>query len=296
MITSIKSLYSPDSLVSLQSDYAAHLKALLADIAQLKTALGKDAAQPERVQKLYHLIHNLCGSGATFGFPTITQTGLRVHQHLKPLMERDASEWPAVLRSESFLHDLDIFERACNHAIANSAQPLARSAPRTAPQANDAPRRVCILCPPGCELNDVDAQLRHFGYVVAIADTLEAFKDTIRAHAPDVLIAYSDMPERDMPALAALPSEAQMIIISPVESFEARLAAVRSGAMGYFTTPADVLQVIDKIEQLMAQTHAAPEYHVLIVDDDEMLMKFYTHALKRGGIMVTSVSSPKEAL
>jgi diguanylate cyclase (GGDEF)-like protein len=39
---------------------------------------------------------------------------------------------------------------------------------------------------------------------------------------------------------------------------------------------------------------AVPDYHVLIVDDDEMLTEFYRHALARTGLKVSVINNPKE--
>ncbi len=294
----------PESLLMLQTDYVVHLKTLLLEVVQLKNALAKDVAEPEPVTALYRLIHNLCGSGSTFGFPAITQTGQRILAQLKPLMDKDVSLWAAVLGSPAFSHDLEMFERACHQAIMSDAQAASRAPTLQASTSPSEERRaVCIYCPPGCEAQDIDEQLRYFGYAVEICEDLPDFTKAIVKQKPDVLIVYSELSGSDVAELSALQgvvgtssSSPQLIVISRNDAFEARLGAVRLGAQGYFTAPVDVLQVIDKIEQLVTHYTVAPSYHVLIVDDDEMLMKFYTHALERGGIITTSVSSPKEAL
>lgn len=301
MIKKLSTLYSPDSLLSLQSDYVAHLKILIADIAQLRQALATRTAQEENGARLYTLIHKLCGSGATFGFPDITEAGQPVHLLLKPLMAPEGGDWDSILHCRPFLDALDRFEQVCARTISSHVQERGEViAQQETPAAQPLSRRVCILRAEGQADDGLDDQLRHFGYAVTVVTSALALPGAMEQQKPDVLMVYISSPAEETLALAALEASPtrtpQLIVVSPRGDFEARLAAVRAGAMGYFTLPVDVIAAIDKIEQLLARTGAAQSYHVMIVDDDEMLMKFYSHALMQAGILTTSVSSPKEAL
>jgi diguanylate cyclase (GGDEF)-like protein len=291
-------------MLSLQRGYLEHLKKLLVEIVLVKNLMGKDSLEPEHVLHFYRMIHNVCGSGATFGFPTISTTGQVLTNRLKPMLEMGADVLRLSVKEQFLQQEMEIFERACHQVMLSDAQALAHAPSLLhAREQPEESKTVCIYSPQEAALRDIDEQLRHFGYRVFISHDMPSFTEAVRANTPDVVIAQSDMSEASLGALKALHPDIgaananpQLILIADNDDFEARLAAVRLGAKGYFTLPVDVLQVIDKIELLMASSSTAVSYHVLIVDDDEMLMKFYTHALTRAGIITTSVSSPKEAL
>ncbi|NBO18501.1 MAG: diguanylate cyclase [Proteobacteria bacterium] len=292
--------HSPDSMLALQRGYAEHLRLLLVEIVQLKNTLAKEQPQPANLQSLYQLVHNLCGSGTTFGFPAISHSGHDLVVRLKDCAEAAPANLPALLRDPALLEDLEIFERACHRAIMSETQLRPDAVQASTPATAADSKTVCILSAKEDAANDLDQQLRHFGYRVSISHDAQEYRQAVHDYNPDVMIIFSELAEGDAKALkdivADVPPQAQLILLCPHDTFEGRLAAVRLGAKGFFAMPVDVLQIIDKIEQLVEKYNSAPSYHVLIVDDDEMLMKFYTLALERAGILTTSVSSPKEAL
>ncbi|MBY0407856.1 MAG: response regulator [Rickettsiales bacterium] len=291
----------PDHFTALQSDYAAYLASQFAEFSQLRALLMDHPAQAEALVRVYQLVHQVSGSAANFGFPAISQNGQRLCGQIKPLLEHSPAQWHTLLDAALLKQHLDMFDRACKQALSPSSLERSVTEPNGAMAVQQ--RSVCIFSSDGEVFSDIAEQLRHFGYVVNIRQDANSFKAALAAERPDVLIIHSDMSEADVQRLASLQLEVgapnmplQLIMVSKTDTFEARLAAVRLGAQGYFTLPADVLQVIDKIEYLVGQYREAQSYHVLIVDDDEMLMKFYTHALMRSGIITTSVSNPKDAL
>ena len=162
---------------------------------------------------------------------------------------------------------------------------------------------VCLLAKDGQTLHDIDTQLKDFGYAVAYSVNVEEFKASVAAMNPHVIIAYSDLSEEELVVLKtilqgehkrSLPP--QLIAISSQDSFEARLAAVRLGAQGFFSESADVIRIVDKIEQLAAKFNPTSAFHVLIVDDDKIQVRFYTHVLQAAGIKTTVVSEPQRVL
>jgi diguanylate cyclase (GGDEF)-like protein len=87
-----------------------------------------------------------------------------------------------------------------------------------------------------------------------------------------------------------------VILITPFDDFEARLTAVRIGAQGYFHGKTEIVRIIDKIDRISLHSGAVADYHVLIVDDDEMLADFYKQVVLRAGMKATVVNNPKEVL
>jgi diguanylate cyclase (GGDEF)-like protein len=141
--------------------------------------------------------------------------------------------------------------------------------------------------------------LQQFGYATALVNDLEAFADAYKNQFLKSVIIYSSLAENDLKHIqsivqtnAAIP----VIIVSPYDDFEARLSAARLGAQGYFSGSIDTLKLIEKIETMSAKFAEAPDYRVLIVDDDEMLAEFYSHSLQRAGMKTFVVNNPRDAV
>lgn len=289
-------------MLSLQQGYLDHLKTVFPEIIQLKNSLTKTPPDLDNVARLASLIHTLCGLGTTVGFPDISDTGRELESVLNPLAKKTEVTREQIQQAH-VLQLMEAFEKACHQAIMSETRGSGSDmqvSPSVSEQIN---KTVCILAKPNRSLHDLDKQLRHFGYTVTCTEDVNLFKNAIVSTPPHVLIIYSDLSEQDMFMLRQLPREGsnlqfppQLIIISGREDFETRLSAVRLGAQGFFTENADVIQIIDKIEQIVAKYAAPPAYHVLIVDDDEIQVKFYTHVLESAGIVTTVVSEPQEAL
>jgi len=289
-------------MLSLQQGYLDHLKSVFPEIIQLKNSLTKTPPELGNVARLASLVHTLCGLGTTVGLPAISESGRVLENALNPLTEKTEITEEHV-QQLSVLQQMDAFEKACHQAIISETQSSGTDMKLPPAPTEQLNKTVCILAKANRSLHDLDKQLRHFGYTVTCTEDVGLFKNAILSTPPHVLIVYSDLSEQDIFTLRQLPREGtnlqsppQLIIISNRDDFETRLAAVRLGANGFFTENADVIQIIDKIEQLVAKYAALSTYHVLIVDDDEIQVKFYTHVLESAGIVTTVVSEPHEAL
>ena len=165
------------------------------------------------------------------------------------------------------------------------------------------PKGVCILGRDLDALRELDAQLEQFGYVVTSTDDIETFNIAVAKDKPKVIIVHSTLTSEEVAWLRKLQRDKrdsvifpQLIMISTRDDFSSRLAAARLGSQGFFSTKADIIQIIDKIEYLVSKYHTPRTYHVLLVEDDDRHVRFYTHVLEGAGIMTTVVADPNEAL
>lgn len=85
-----------DQLGALRRDYAARLPARAADLAERFAAL-RDAWCPERADELRRMAHNLAGSGASYGFPAVSDTARKVEHELDAAMAEAPRPSPAHL-------------------------------------------------------------------------------------------------------------------------------------------------------------------------------------------------------
>lgn len=144
--------------------------------------------------------------------------------------------------------------------------------------------------------------LGNFGYRVRHFSQLEQARQAIVEQRPDFLIADVGLahdggqgPQLVARLQAELNDPLPVIFISSHNDFEAHLAAVRAGAVGYFMKPLDIAGVIDCLESYVNLSPAAP-YRVMIVDDDELLATHYKLVLEAAGMIVEVVTEPKDVL
>lgn len=298
---------SPVSFVSemksLQQGYIDQLKSMFTEIIQLKNILTSSKADEASIRRLSTMVHTLSGLGTTVGFPNISESGRRLDALLQAGTKLLGNEGET--QKASLVSYLEEFERACHQAI--MSETLSDKGKKTMEPNNASAqtqgKTVCILAKEGRPLHDIDKQLKHFGYTISCTSNIEEFKASVMHLNPHVVIAYSDLSEADVELLKNMPKPesgrpfaAQTIIISSQDNFNARLAGVRLGAQGFFPENTDVIQIVDKIEQLVAKFSIPPTYHVLVVDDDDIQVRFYTHVLQSAGIMTTVIGEPHEAL
>lgn len=292
--------HSVPDMSSLKEGYLHQLNTVFPEIIRLMRSLTQAEPDTGNAAPLAKLVHSLSGLGTTVGFPAISESGRALEVSLNPLTNTPVTQ--IHLKRDIVLNQLETFEQACRQALLSEPLTNGKRMEEMNMQGQSVQKTVCILSKPGMPLHDLDKQLRHFGYTVHCTDDTAAFRDSIFTAQPHVMIVYTDFSEQEAFLLRSLPRASsgmdipQMIVISPRDDFEARLAAVRLGVQGYFTQNADVIQIIDKIEQLVAKASAQQSFHVLIVDDDEIQVKFYTHVLESAGIVTTVVSEPQEAL
>ena len=86
-----------------------------------------------------------------------------------------------------------------------------------------------------------------------------------------------------------------LLVISESGDFNTRLAAIRSGAIRFFTKPVDGDEVLASVKQLCGGQPQTP-FRVLLVDDDRMLTEMYATVLDYEGFEVTRASHPREAI
>lgn len=86
-----------------------------------------------------------------------------------------------------------------------------------------------------------------------------------------------------------------LLVISESGDFNTRLAAIRSGAIRFFTKPVDPEELLASVRQLCGEQPQTP-FRVLLVDDDSMLTEMYATVLDYEGFEVTRASHPREAI
>ncbi|MEZ0262316.1 MAG: diguanylate cyclase [Alphaproteobacteria bacterium] len=283
----------------LQQTYVGRLKLHAGDFLKFKTVTTPDKKD---IQGMYKLAAMMAASGGTFGFNRISQAGRDLRSYLKPWLAHDITPAQAREISTDIKLRLSALDAACQEAMAQpagAARLLMPEAP--ALQLTEGENDIYIIPnrPEPQQSEYVGEQLTQFGFNVIMVEDETQFRDAFRKGHMKAALVFTGLGDHDVSFIKGLCAQnpgVPVILITPFDDFEARLTAVRIGAQGYFHGKTEIVRIIDKIDRISMHAGTITDYHVLIVDDDEMLADFYKQVVLRAGMKATVVHNPKEVL
>ena len=281
-------------LAQLRRDYLDRLPGQTAEMRTLVDRLLPRAPSLELIRELQLLAHRLAGSAGTFGLHTLSQAARRLEGLLAFCLvdgHPGGDEYVALLES----------------AVVEIEQLAQHGARREAGLAGELQRRALSGSEPMVFLVEDDealaeliaARLGASGYRVKTFRNATAFQqEKIR---PQVLIMDIVLPEGNdagLQILAQLREEQgclPVVVVSMRNDVQARLAALRAGAVRYLTKPIDLERLVRIIDGITGHTRREP-YRILLVDDDESVLAHSQIVLQEAGMEVHAVSRPLDAL
>jgi diguanylate cyclase (GGDEF)-like protein len=304
-----------DAGAALQSLSRAYAARLPDQMAQLEQAWGtaRRSWSAEDCLALKRLAHNLSGTGATLGFPRLSEAagaldcylatldlGMPVEQQ-RSVVERLVGTVLEAGRTADLT--LPVKPRSTDleddHTGKHAPAPAASLDPRSTPVGSARENRLIYIVGLAPDIaDDLAAQLGHFGYEVRSSASFPAIKGTATASVPAAVILAGASREEIDTMLGFIRegwSDTSLVLVSGSIDMETRLHAVRAGIDAFFPTPLNVIALVDKLDQLTA--HHAPEpYRVLIVEDEPELAKFYAMHLLAAGMRTDVVTDPLDVL
>ena len=155
----------------------------------------------------------------------------------------------------------------------------------------------------GPEANALVVELENAGFQVRRVNTLTELRSRLAGTPPTAVIADMDSPEGALLAsfnMVAqehdrLDQRAPLFFISERGDLAARLEAVSAGGKGYFTKPVNLLALADSLYDRL-HTDLAPNYRVLLVQDNAEEAQRLASLLKHRAIAIELVTQPLELL
>ena len=285
----------------LQQSYIERLKRNVVELNRMRAPL-MSAAPPKRdIQALHTLAVLLADSGTTFGYPGVSAAGQPLYLALRKVLSPNEDATVALTDQQDALAKLLELETACQEAIKAPRREadgmiLPDPPPLKIMQGDDDIYVISAPVDRGAS-EALAEQIAQFGYMVYAGGDEEHFRDVFAKGHLKAAIFFSEMSDHDLNAIRAVRAtnpRVPVIILSPFDDFEARLRAARVGAQGYMSGKPDIMRLVEKVERLADQYMMVPDYHVLIVDDDEVLLEFYRHALQRTGLKVSVITDQKD--
>jgi diguanylate cyclase (GGDEF)-like protein len=287
-------------LTALSDIYATQLPENLKQLEQAFNQLPDAMWDEQGFQTVLRLVHNLIGSGKTFGFSSLSDTARNLETYLRQLAQAKA-----VMNKDQRNHILwsirELHQAASHREISLTDQ---SGLIAVVPPGQDAvaPRRIFIVEDEHALAEELKVQLGYFGYEVNTFNTLEDFRLALQQTSDVVVLMDVTFPEDRLGGVKLMNEIQQgrdiplpVVFLSANDEFEARLEAARAGGIAYLMKPVNIGNLIDKLDSMTSTKLVAP-YRVMIVDDSVALTAYHTAVLEQTGMVAKAVNNPYKVI
>lgn len=305
----------------LRESYARDLKERFGDLLQLAQRLRAEVDTAD-IKALHLWLHSQAGSAGTFGFAALGSAArtleIELKQHIDNEQLQDTGWRRDFSRRLLNLETLLEFSAVSNEpappppvsATASAAAPASTRAlhivaSKHAPRLHLNPPSLWVLSTDLPEAEHLISVLGEFGFLVQHFQALSQVDCALECEMPlAMLIDVDHMGETlaDLTPLEALkswrrrcPEQLQLLFISSRQDFDILMALTNVGAAAYLSKPFDIPRLMDTIEKFLP-TEGEQAYRVLLIDDDQLLSRYYQGALEAAGMTVCVLETPRNVL
>ncbi|MDD5580853.1 MAG: response regulator [Methylobacter sp.] len=274
----------------------AYAQELPSKISAIKAEWQRIQLKPTQyaINELILKIHNLRGSGATFGFPEVSAMAHKLEDALHFMHLNHTSPEETVealfLALEKAAHTVPQME--IDHIL-----PLTRTR-----QATKNTPRILLICDKPAIADDLNAQLNKHAISTEIIESSANLLPLIeKIHIDAIVIELSPSadPSVELSRLQGitrlLEHPPSLIVISERDDLYSRLNAVRAGVGAFFSKPVHVQELADFIRsrQLIL---SEPAFRILIVDDYAQVAHHTALILQRAKMETCVETDPMKVL
>lgn len=285
-------------LKALCEEYAAELPGKL---ARMQSEWDRFRAQSDSdlLQIIIRNLHNLAGSGTTFGYAEISQTAAKLESLLRD-HEADSSALPALHENvEQFFSALENAARRppSYNGMEDAPQPLMSATP-----AQNAAPSVLLIADNADRYTGLINKLSLYDIETHVSNRTAGLQHVLETTRPDCVLLEISSPHQRIEEMTALSEFRQshfespaLIILSDQDDMPTRLAAVRGGAMAYFTEPANLTELV-KLILIQCKIESSPPLRIMIIDDDVQFAHHIALQLQRAGMETQVITEPMKVL
>lgn len=294
MVTKVDDIHA--QLNALKEAYAAKLPVKFDEIGKVWSDIADDnGSLKENIILLHRLVHSIAGSGATFGYNTLSQQARTIEQIVNSWLTEGAQHINNDREKVSGL--LTLFRET---TFTPDKEEAVISAVSSESQAKQQKKSLIYMLEDDAVLaKKLSAQLTRYNYIVETFAYAGELKAAIKSTQPALLIADITLPEGRTVGLdivreirSDIAPDLSVIFTSARDDFDIRLQAVRAGGETYFAKPLNIDQLIDRLDQMTCREKPDP-YRILVIDDDTSLAEHYALILRQAGMEVSVTSNPE---
>lgn len=297
-----------ERVARLRKTYLAQLPERLAQAHAWMDRLLAQPADRNAAIDLHRLLHNLKGTGRSFGFAELGACATQGEALLQPWVDEPAHRLP-----EGWLgnlqESLQRLQAVADGLLVAQPDPLASVAPGfalappvLAPGPNQGGQLVYVCDDEPLVLEQLAAQLACFGYEAVCFTDPDALRSAVLARCPNAVVMDIQFPQghsAGIDVLVALGEETgapvPAVFLSSRSDFSARLGAVRAGGQAYFVKPVRANDLVAALDALVRPQVHEP-YRVLIVDDEPEIAHYHAILLQGAGMVTSELHDPRQVL
>lgn len=290
-----------DQLAKLRAGYADKLDQRIDELSELLKSLSKADSDEKRIAILESVrmaAHKLAGSGATFGFPGVTDIARAMEHDCQEVLNntigyghgfvdrqyelcgrmREAAQAQAGSVEEE---SLEIFGAAARQRLDDTYQ-----------------KAVIVLDCSDQEATQMKLEMEHFGYKAHVIKHPDQLGDALVAGDVDVVVSdlvFGGDKQCALTVLGALRKQGKLdlplVVYSEWDGIEPRLGAARIGANAYLVKPVDMADFVNELDVVTNRIEQEP-FRVLIIDDDDSLARHTELVLQGAGMQTQVLTEP----
>lgn len=270
-------------LRSLQEEYARRLPEKIEQLDELWQKLLYVDWRTDLFALLQRMVHNLAGSGRSFGFGELGDTAAELDRFLQQCLAEGKPPSDSVRqRISAALQDMR------RQIVPQPSAP----APQGGNGVEAAPRPLIFVVDDDRDLSTyLDLQLGLHGYQTRVFDSVAAAIDAMSALRPAAVLMDVMFPRSYRAGIDAVAelrtrvaSRVPVVFMSARTDMTARLEALRAGGDAYFTKPLDMDALCQKLGELIRPSSESA-HRVLVVEHDAERADAYCEALESVGML-----------
>ena len=287
-------------LAALQLTFKNNIPDKLSKIDQLWEDVCRTEKNVTSLVDMHINAHSLAGTSGTFGAMLISHDARELEHKLKLLLDEEENN------SVSLTEET---QQQINSLIAQLRKSSENWHPTNIPYIKPAAKKEqltgnLIYLVDDDELFSADliAKLQQFDFRIKYFTNVNDFASACEIEMPAAILmdmVFSESNVAGANIITKLKSKIEscppVVYISIRDDMEVRLAAARSGACRYFCKPLNINKLAQTLKGLTARTVTKP-YQILIIDDDESLLQYYSMVLRDAGMEVKTISDPLQGL
>jgi CheY-like chemotaxis protein len=296
MLSNSKEAALKEKFKSLKEQYKKNLAQKKHSLKKTWAAILANDNVDSNLKELYLILHNLSGTGNTFGFNQVTE-----HARLLEYIVKTFQSDNFALNTEQ-IDQLSILINNLFDVLDNPVE-TEYSATEHIGHINDGTQDLIYLVDDDSFfVNELSLQLTSAGYQVKGFSEPKQILESGKQDRPSLIIMDMMFTNSDLEGAQiiekykqTIDSNVLVVFISVWDDLDSRLRALRSGSDYYLLKPLDFEHLINVLEHVLTKKNKSP-YRVLVVDDDEVILTYYKTVLTEAGIVAEGVTHPQQVL
>lgn len=288
-------------LAALRAGYVEKLGEKIDVIAGYLQAMSQakndDAARRSALEQVIHNAHKLAGSGATFGFPLVSEIAREMENACRDVLNGKAG-YGSTFSDQQYELCGRLRESATVSYDDAAVEPPEVATASLAKRKDVNQKALMVLDANAGERHQLQLEMEHFGFDVSLLDHPDQLEEALAKGTFDVLVSglkFGDDKTTALKVLSALRDKgaisAPLVIYTSQDGIEERLGAARIGAKAYMVKPIDMADLVNELDDVTHRTEREP-FRVLIIDDDESLARHTELVLQGAGMETMSLTDP----